>query len=167
MGGRGKPQIEFQVRHLTGLVDIGGTFLCHSLLGGGVIEIFIPSPSVVAGCSSIKPLCLLPPSPVLVLCKADTSCGLSSRVVQVFTIGHLYSVGALLVGGIIKFNVGISTFTPFPCEVSSPCTVLDVGVWKPKCALKGGPIGIERKIVVFVELWLESLLLPLVSISLA
>jgi hypothetical protein len=87
--------------------------------------------------------------------------------VQVFTIGRLNSADALLVGGITKFYAGVSTLPPFPCEVSSPHMTLDVGVWKLGCVLKDGPINIERKIIVFVELWLESLLLPLVPTSLA
>jgi hypothetical protein len=50
--------------------------------------------------------------------------------VQVSAIERLYSVGALLAGGIIKFYLGFPTLPTFPFEISSPCTTLDVGVWK-------------------------------------
>jgi hypothetical protein len=84
-------------------------------------------------------------------------------------IGRLCSVGAffLLVVSSNSVPGGVSTHPPFPCEVSSPCTALDIGMWKPRYAFKCGFISIEMKIILFGEPSFAPLPPPLVPSSLA
>jgi hypothetical protein len=101
---------------------------CATSLIGGDVEIS-SHPSVVVSCSFVKVGALATLSLVLALCKADASYGIVSHAGVFNSIGRLYSVGVLLAGGIIKLYVGFSTLPAFACEVSSPCTVLSVGMW--------------------------------------
>jgi hypothetical protein len=83
------------------------------------------------------------PSPVLVIYKVDTSCGFPLRVVRVFAIERLFSVGALLARGIIKFYGGRSFHSStFPLLGFLP--LHDVRCWcaEARVCFKGGSIGI-------------------------